>query len=58
MVNYKKNMTPESDFEREPSRRDKYQHLLIDDAFKRVFGEEGKEDLMIGLIKAVLPELD
>ena len=51
-------MTPESDFEREPSRRDKYQHLLIDDAFKRVFGEEGHEDLMIGLIKAVLPELD
>ena len=58
MVNYIKNMAPESDFEREPSRKDRYQHLLYDDAFKRVFGEEGHEDLMIGLIKAVLPELD
>ena len=58
MDSFKKTMAPESDFEREPSRKDRYQHLLIDDAFKRVFGEEGREELMIGLIKAVLPELD
>ena len=58
METYVKISTQESDFERQPSREDRYQHLLIDDAFKRVFGKEGKEDLMIGLIRAVLPELD
>lgn len=37
MDNFRKSMAPESDFEREPSRKDKYLHLLYDDAFKRVF---------------------
>lgn len=48
---------PESDFERDSLENPVYQNLLMDDAFKRVFGEEGNEELMKGLIQAVLPEL-
>ena len=50
--------TPELDFQRQPSRTDTYMHLLIDDAFKTVFGRMENKSLMIGLITAIIPELN
>ena len=37
---------------------DIYMDLMLDDGFKRTFGEEPGKPLMLGLLRAVLPRLD